>query len=71
MIGAIFGLLTAIGGEMVSASEEGGLGRQLIYFSALIRMENFGAVLMIIAALGISIYVVFYFIGKRWASWES
>jgi NitT/TauT family transport system permease protein len=71
MVGAIFGLLTAIGGEMVSASEEGGLGRQLIYFSSLIRMENFGAVIMIIAALGITIYVVFYFIGKRWASWES
>ena len=71
MVGAIFGLLTAIGGEMVSASEQGGLGRQLIYFSSLIRMENFGAVIMIIAGLGISIYVVFYFIGKRWASWES
>jgi NitT/TauT family transport system permease protein len=71
MVGAIFGLLTAIGGEMVSASEKGGLGRQLIYFSSLIRMENFGAVIMIIAMLGISIYVVFYFIGKRWASWES
>jgi NitT/TauT family transport system permease protein len=71
MVGAIFGLLTAIGGEMVSASEDGGLGRQLIYFSSLIRMENFGAVLMIIAALGVSIYVVFYLIGKRWASWES
>ena len=71
MVGAIFGLLTAIGGEMVSASEQGGLGRQLIYFSSLIRMENFGAVIMIIAGLGISIYVVFYFIGKRWASWET
>ena len=71
MVGAIFGLLTAIGGEMVSASEQGGLGHQLIYFSSLIRMENFGAVLMIIEALGLSIYFVFYFIGKRWASWES
>ena len=71
MVGAIFGLLTAVGGEMVSASEQGGLGHQLIYFSSLIRMENFGAVLMIIAALGISIYVVFYSIGKRWASWEN
>ncbi|MFN0153222.1 MAG: ABC transporter permease [Gaiella sp.] len=71
MVGAIFGLLTAIGGEMVSASEKGGLGRQLIYFSSLIRMENFGAVITIIAALGITIYIVFYFIGKRWASWES
>ncbi len=71
MVGAIFGLLTAIGGEMVSASEDGGLGHQLIYFSSLIRMENFGAVITIIAALGLSIYIVFYFIGKRWASWES
>jgi hypothetical protein len=34
-------------------------------------MENFGAVLLIIEALGLSIYFVFYFIGKRWASWES
>jgi NitT/TauT family transport system permease protein len=71
MVGAIFGLLTAVGGEMVSASVEGGLGHQLIYFSSLIRMENFGATILLIAALGVSIYVVFYLIGKRWASWES
>jgi NitT/TauT family transport system permease protein len=71
MVGSIFGLLTAVGGEMVAPSEQGGLGHQLMYFSSLIRMANFGAVLLIIAALGISIYVVFYFIGKRWASWEA
>jgi NitT/TauT family transport system permease protein len=71
MVGAIFGMLTAIGGEMVSASEQGGLGHQLVYFASLIRMDNFGAVLLIIEGLGVSIYVVFYFIGKRWASWES
>jgi NitT/TauT family transport system permease protein len=34
-------------------------------------MDNFGAVLLIIAALGVTIYVVFYIIGKRWASWEA
>ena len=71
MVGSIFGLLTAVGGEMVSASEQGGLGHQLIYFSSLIRMANFGAVIVIIASLGVSIYVIFYSIGKRWASWES
>jgi len=71
MVGSIFGLLTAVGGEMVAPSEEGGLGQRLMYFSSLIRMAEFGAVIMIIAALGISIYVVFYFIGKRWASWEA
>ena len=71
MVGSIFGLLTAVGGEMVAASEEGGLGERLVYFSSLARMENFGAVILIIAALGVTIYVLFYFIGKRWASWEA
>ena len=71
MVGSIFGLLTAIGGEMVSASDQGGLGHQLVFFSSLIRMANVGAVIFIIAVLGVSIYVVFFLIGKRWASWEA
>jgi NitT/TauT family transport system permease protein len=71
MVGSIFGLLTAVGGEMVSASEEGGLGHQLIFFSSTIHMPEFGATILVVAALGIAIYVVFYFIGKRWASWEA
>jgi NitT/TauT family transport system permease protein len=71
MVGSIFGLLTAIGGEMVAASEDGGLGERLVYYSSLARMDQFGAVILIIAALGVSIYVLFYFIGKRWASWQA
>src|SRR5256886_13772216 len=43
MVGSIFGLLTAVGGEMVSASDQGGLGHQLIFFSSLIRMAHVGA----------------------------
>jgi NitT/TauT family transport system permease protein len=71
MVGSIFGLLTAVGGEMVAASEEGGLGERLVYYSSLARMDEFGAIILIIASLGVSIYVLFYFIGKRWASWEA
>jgi NitT/TauT family transport system permease protein len=71
MVGSIFGLLTAVGGEMVAASEKGGLGERLVYFSSLARMPEFGATILIIAALGVSIYVIFYFVGKRWASWEA
>jgi NitT/TauT family transport system permease protein len=71
MVGSIFGLLTAIGGEMVAPSEEGGLGERLVYYSSLARMDEFGAVIAIVAALGVGIYVLFYFIGKRWASWEA
>ena len=71
MVGSIFGLLTAVGAELTAASERGGLGRQLGYFANLLRMAEFGAVILIIAVLGVSIYVIFYFIGKRWASWET
>ena len=49
MVGSIFGLLTAIGGEMVAASEQGGLGRDLVYYSSLARMSEFGATILIIA----------------------
>jgi NitT/TauT family transport system permease protein len=71
MVGSIFGLLTAVGGEMVAASEQGGLGKDLVYYSSLARMPEFGATILIIAMLGVLIYVIFYFIGKRWASWEA
>jgi NitT/TauT family transport system permease protein len=71
MVGSIFGFLTAIAGEMVSASTAGGLGHQLIWFSANILMDQFGATILLISALGISIWVVFYFVGRRWASWQA
>lgn len=70
MVGGIFGLLTAIGAEMAGGNGTG-LGSRLNYYSQLARMEPFFATIIIIAAIGISMYVLFYFIGKRWASWEA
>ncbi len=69
MVGGIFGLLTCVGAEMVGGGE--GLGTRLTYYSSLARMASFFAVIVIIAVIGISIYVIFYFVGKRWASWEA
>ncbi len=69
MVGSIFGLLTTVGAEMVGGSE--GLGNRLNYYSSMIRMPQFFAVITILAALGISIYVLFFWIGKKWASWEA
>ncbi len=69
MIGAIFGLLTAVGAEMVGGGF--GLGNRLTTFSSTIQMPQFFAVILILAFLGISIYVIFFLIGKKWASWES
>ena len=69
MIGSIFGLLTAVGAEMVGGSS--GLGNRLAYYSSLIQMPQFFACILVLATIGISIYVLFYWIGKRWASWEA
>lgn len=69
MIGAIFGLLTAVGAEMVGGGF--GLGNRLTTFSSTIRMPQFFAVILILSTLGILIYVAFFLIGKKWAGWES
>ena len=69
MIGSIFGLLTAVGAEMVGGSS--GLGNRLAYYSSLIQMPQFFACILVLATIGISIYVLFFLIGKKWASWEA
>ena len=69
MIGSIFGLLTAVGAEMVGGGF--GLGNRLTTYSSMINMPEFFAVIVILSALGILIYVTFFLIGKRWASWET
>jgi NitT/TauT family transport system permease protein len=69
MIGSIFGLLTAVGAEMVGGSA--GLGNRLAYYSSLIQMPQFFACILILATIGISLYVLFFWIGKKWASWEA
>jgi NitT/TauT family transport system permease protein len=69
MIGAIFGLLTAVGAEMVGGGF--GLGNRLTTYSSMIQMPQFFAVVLVLSLLGILIYVLFFFIGKKWASWEA
>ncbi|RUV42851.1 ABC transporter permease [Mesorhizobium sp. M1A.T.Ca.IN.004.03.1.1] len=69
MIGAIFGLLTAVGAEMVGGGF--GLGNWLTSYSSMIQMPQFFAVVLILSTLGILIYVLFFLIGKKWASWEA
>ena len=69
MVGGIFGLMTAVGAEMVGGGS--GLGNRLQYYSSLARMDSFFSVMVFIATIGVSLYVLFYFVGKKWASWEA
>src|SRR5215210_5991360 len=69
MVGSIFGLLTAVGAEMVGGKN--GLGNQLSVYASLIKMAHFWAIILLLALMGVTIYVIFFWIGKRWASWQA
>jgi NitT/TauT family transport system permease protein len=69
MVGSIFGLLTAVGAEMVGGGF--GLGNRLTSYSSMIQMPQFFAVVVILSILGILIYVLFFLLGKKFASWEA
>jgi NitT/TauT family transport system permease protein len=69
MVGAIFGVLTAVGAEMVSGKD--GLGNQIIYWQTFSKYNYVWSIITILALIGIGIYVIFYQIGKRWASWQA
>jgi len=43
----------------------------LTFYSSYINMPMFFATILLLALLGITIYVIFFFVGKKWASWES
>ena len=48
-----------------------GLGNRLTSYSSMIQMPQFFAVVLILSFLGILIYVLFFLLGKKYASWEA
>jgi len=68
LVGGIFGLITAVGADMVGGKM--GLGNRISYYSSLARMANFFAVILLISAIGISIWIAVAAVGKKWASWQ-
>jgi NitT/TauT family transport system permease protein len=68
LVGGIFGLITAVASDMIGGKM--GLGNRIAYYSSLARMANFFAVILLVSAIGISIWIIMAAVGKRWASWE-
>lgn len=69
MVGSIFGLLTTVAAEMVGGAE--GLGSRLTYYSSMVRMPQFFAIIVMLATIGISIYAFFFWVGRRFVGWEA
>jgi NitT/TauT family transport system permease protein len=68
LVGGIFGLITAVGSDMFGGKM--GLGNKLAYYSSLARMAHFFAMIIMVSSIGISIWIIFANIGKKWASWQ-
>jgi NitT/TauT family transport system permease protein len=68
LVGGIFGLITAVGSDMVGGKM--GLGNKISYYSSLARMASFFAVILLVSLIGISIWIVMAAVGKKWASWQ-
>ena len=68
LVGGIFGLITAVGADMVGGKI--GLGNRLNYYSSLARMANFFAVIILVSIIGISIWLIMAWVGKKTASWQ-
>jgi len=68
LVGGIFGLITAVGSDMVGGKE--GLGSRIEYYSSLARMASFFGVILLVSLIGISIWIIMAAVGKKWASWQ-
>ena len=68
LVGGIFGLITAVGADMVGGKI--GLGNRIAYYSSLGRMSTFFAVVLMVSVIGISLWLIIAKIGSKWASWQ-
>ena len=68
LVGGIFGLITAVGADMVGGKM--GLGNKIAYYSSLARTASFFAVILLVSLIGISIWIIMAAVGRKWASWQ-
>lgn len=68
LVGGIFGLITAVGSDMVGGKI--GLGNRISYYSSLARMSNFFAVIFLVSLIGISIWVIMTVVGNKTTNWS-
>jgi len=68
MVGGIFGLITAVGADMVGGAF--GLGNKLSYYSSLARMDYFFAVVLMTTIIGISIWLLLSALANKVTSWQ-
>ena len=68
LMGGIFGLITAIGADMIGGKI--GLGNRLSLYSSIARMPEFFGGILMVAIIGVLIWVTISILSNKYASWN-
>ncbi len=68
VVGIIFSIITAVGAEFVGGAV--GLGNRIMYFSQLIQTPKIYAIILTLSIMGISLYLIVYWITLKLTSWK-
>lgn len=68
IIGSIFALITTVAAEFVGGSI--GLGNRLIYYASTLQTPLMFAIILTIAAVGMSLYLGISYLSKRVVTWQ-
>ena len=67
VIGGIFSIITAVGAEFAGGGA--GLGNRILYYSALVETPMVYGIIMLLAVMGVSIYMTISYISQRVTKW--
>lgn len=67
IIGGIFAIITAIGAEFAGGGA--GLGNRILYYSSLLQTPLVFGIIIILALMGISIYLFISYLANKYTKW--
>lgn len=67
IIGGIFAIITAIGAEFAGGGA--GLGNRILYYSSLMQTPLVFGIIIILAVMGVSIYLFISWLAQRYTRW--
>jgi NitT/TauT family transport system permease protein len=68
IIGGLFAIITAVGAEFAGGGS--GLGNRILYYSALVETPMMFGIIILLAIMGVSIYMLISYISQRVTKWH-
>lgn len=68
IVGGIFSIITAVGAEFAGGGA--GLGNRILYYSSLVEIPMVYGIIILLAVMGVSIYITISSISRRVTKWH-